>query len=202
MDDAGGGEGEDLDLEGSVDVFGWVVHVDGEGWLAVGFDRDEDLVAGAFGWAVGGDEPGDVLRTSEPGGEGRHLPDCVVGEEALDRRYVVLLECLGISLEQLLVWLDDSSRPGIEPFARSDQQTVECDRAGVEYLGDLRGRPALDVAQDQRGPLSWWQVLQGGDEFQSDGVAVTADQRIGYGFEPEEFWAFGECSFRVVARTA
>ena len=43
---------------------------------------------------------------------------------------------------------------------------------GVERLGDLGGRPAEHVAQDQHGALAGRQVLQGGDEREPDRVAL------------------------------
>ena len=56
---------------------------------------------------------------------------------------------------------------------------------GLERLGDLGGRPAQDVAQDEHGALAGRQVLEGGDEREPDRVALGDDDGgVGHRLEP------------------
>jgi hypothetical protein len=57
----------------------------------------------------------------------------------------------------------------------------------VELLGDLAGREAEDIAQDQHGALRGDEVLQCGDERQLDALAflVACLRRQWVGLQPE-----------------
>ena len=62
---------------------------------------------------------------------------------------------------------------------------VDGGHRGVEGVGDLGGRPAQHVAQDQHRPLPGRQVLQRGHEGQPDGVALGDHHGgVGHRLEP------------------
>ena len=65
------------------------------------------------------------------------------------------------------------------------ERGVDRGDGGVERLGDLGGRPAQHVAQDQHGALPGRQVLEGGDEGEPDRVALgDHDGGVGHRLEP------------------
>ena len=67
------------------------------------------------------------------------------------------------------------------------QRGVDRGDGGLERLGDLRGRPAQHVAQDQHRALPGRQVLQRGDEGEPDRVALgDHDRRVGHRLEPRD----------------
>jgi hypothetical protein len=50
---------------------------------------------------------------------------------------------------------------------------------GVEHLGDLGGVKAEHVAEYERRPLPWWEVLERGDERELDRLpGLVAAQRV------------------------
>ena len=68
---------------------------------------------------------------------------------------------------------------------RALQGGVDRGGGGLERLGDLGGRPAQDVAQDEHRALAGGQVLEGGDEREPDRVALGDDDGgVGHRLEP------------------
>ena len=65
------------------------------------------------------------------------------------------------------------------------QRGVDRGDGGLERLGDLGGRPAQHVAQDEHRALAGRQVLEGGDEGEPDRVALgDHDGGVGHRLEP------------------
>src|SRR5690606_5227730 len=165
-DSALGGQREDLDLERAVDAV-VATHVHPEGRLSVRPGGNEDLVAGPLRRAVVANDAADVLRARRPRQERRHLHDRVLGEHLDDRVHVVVLERLGVTVEQVTLVLRGRLGDGVLAETRllqlgtgALQDTVDRRRGGLEQLGDLGGLPLQDVAQDQDRTLSGGQVLQ------------------------------------------
>jgi hypothetical protein len=75
---------------------------------------------------------------------------------------------------------------------------------GVEDASGFGGPEAEDVAEDERAPLAWWEVLERGHECERDGfarfvaclgpgcvVVWAVEQDVGVGLEPDRLAAAG-----------
>ena len=121
----------------------------------------------------------------------------------MTRTEIALLDCVDEPIDDLrFVW---GSRKGHAIWTcrglKSGAGPLECavygGRCGIEHFGNLRGRKAKDVAQDQSCSLLGRQMLETGDERESDGLSgvVTSlgpgfefiDQSVGIWFEPPRF---------------
>ena len=139
------------------------------------------------------EEPvGQLLGTLQPDVPGRHRQDDVVAQQADEGRDVVALEGVDVAGQQgLLPGVDR----GVEHLARHRRQggpgplqgTVDRSHRRAEQLGHLGGLPLEHFTQDQHGALACGEVLQGGDEGETDrfpgrrdlgGVALEVDHAL------------------------
>jgi hypothetical protein len=134
-----------------------VEHVHRERRLMVRAKRHEQLVTRRLRGARRSDQPADVFCSPEPGGEGRHLPDRVLGQQRGDRVDVVRLErCCPIP-EQLLLraLLRCRDRPGagIHVPPRLPKQLAHRRRGPLQRFGHRGIGQAGVVPQDERSAL-------------------------------------------------
>ena len=120
----------------------------------------------------------DLVAPAQPHRPRRHRLGGVRGDERRQRLDVVALEGVHVPGQQLALRLVArlvqpgsaaclSRHRGMGPL----QRAVDAGDRRVEQLGDLAGLPLQDVAQDQHGALLGRQVLQGGDEGETDRLA-------------------------------
>ena len=127
-----------------------------------------------------------------PAGERRHVPRRLGGEQPDDRVDVLAPERVDVPLQQLLLGGGEVGLDGVggqaalgELGVRALEGGVDRGGRGVEGLGDLGGRPAQHVAQDQHRALAGRQVLEGGDEGEPDRVPLgDLDRGVGHRLEP------------------
>ena len=130
-------------------------------------------MAPALGQHVAAEEGGDGLPTAEPGGEGRHRPGSVLGEELEQRLQVAHLDRPGVAPGEVACGAlpEPAELDGLahlwEPIAQLGpgplEGAVDGGNASAECLSGLGGGEVDRLAQEEHGALARWEMLERSD---------------------------------------